>query len=308
MIVTDSNGNKVDDLIQVSKGAISPSDIRPGGELRPEVARKLVSLVVGSDFLKKVTTRSMKSLKADGAVIDIANRSLRRTPTGTEPGENDKTGIDNFAYELHAEDCDLYTDVAVSWLRDNQDNPNLLADLEKAFGTRIQSELVDLAFNGLGTGADPFLKLNKGWIEIAKGNAQAQKLDIDPATDGWIDSLAAVIELLPEQFLAQSVLIMNPKDADRYSIEVGKFTQNKDAIANETQSGVIGYQVERVPFMPRGHVLFTPLKNLVFGLNQDITRHREFKPRKKVIEYTWNLFADFEIAAKQAVVLGKPTG
>ena len=309
MITEDKDGNQVDDLILVAKAAISPADIRPGGELRPEAARRILSLVMGSDFLQKVTTRVMRTLKADGAVIDIAKRSLRRTAPGKEPTAAEKTGVESFAYLLNAEDCDLYADVNVSWLRDNQSNPNLLRELEMAFSKRIQGELVDLAFNGVGSGTDPFLKLNKGWIEIAKSNRQAKKVDIDPKAagkDGWIDALEAVIAAQDEQFLAQSVLLMNPKDADRYAFDLGKFSKDKGALADDPAAGVIGYEVERAPFMPRDHVLFTPLKNLIFGLNQGITLHRQFNPRKKVIEYSWHLYADFEIAAKQAVTLGRP--
>ena len=190
----------------------------------------------GGDFLKKVTTRPMQTLKADGAVIDIPNRSLRRVDTGKEPTAKDLAGLENFAYELSAESAELFTDVGISWLRDNQNAPNLLRDIEAGFGKRLSGELVDLAFNGTGVGDDPFLKLNAGWLKIANGDKNAHKVTFDITSDqGWVAGLASIIKAMPAQFVASSVLIMNPLDMFQYGYEVGIFTKNKDAIANEKQ-------------------------------------------------------------------------
>lgn len=300
----------VKQLIQVAKGEIAPGALTPGGALSPQQARRFISLVKKYPFLQNITVDTMTKLTKNGSVIDIPNRSLRRIKQGSEPTDAQKTGIDEFGYVLTAEECDLFVDITYDFLRDNQDNPNLSSELEQQFSDKISGELLDLAFNGVGEPADAknvgFLELNKGWITIANESNAVSKVAIDPATDGWLQSLFNLATAMDDRFTGSSEFIMNSTDMMAYKLEVSRAVTGYAAVAKDDVKALLDIPVKGSPFCPRGHVMFTPPKNLVLGLNQDVTRSREPKARKRVVEYTWTMWNDFEIAAKAACVLGKP--
>lgn len=296
----------IPDILAMAKSQIGPGQLNPGGALRPQASEKMISLVFDDDFLKKVTTRRMKRLTADGNVFDIPSRSMRHVPQGTEPTAADKTNTNEFGYELSAKETELYVDITLDFLRDNADNTNIVTELEAAFAMKLRGELVDLAFNGDEADADPFIKLNDGWVKIAQDAANLPKVQIDPATDGWVDTFAAVLEQLPSHFRGGAAFIVNTADRDRYALEIGKHVSGTNFIETGKAGSLIQYPLVTSHFVPEGHVMLTNPKNLVFGLNTQMDRFKEFDARKRVWEYTWTVHSDFEIAAKQACVLGHP--
>ena len=199
----------------------------------------------------------------------------------------------------------------MDFLRENKDNPQLQTEVEKGFNLRLGNDIVDLGFNGVAddaAGADraaKFIRLNKGWLQIARDAANTPKVDIDPATDGWRASLKAVMEASDDRVRATSSFVMNEGDADDYSEEI-----NAPVTGHEVQSGsparrYKGKVIETHPAMPAGKVLFTPMKNLVYGLHTDIRRDRGYHQRKRALEYTFDMAFDFEIAVKQFAVMAE---
>jgi hypothetical protein len=299
-------------LVLFAKGLIGPEAIRAGNVLTPQQSKKIISLIFDSDFLKKITTQKMTRLKFEGTVLDIPSRSMRRRAQGSEPGDNDKVDLNNFNYTLTAEDMQLFADLTKDFLRNNADNPGLAGEVEAMLAKRLRGELVDLAFNGEASdyaGDDAaFLGLNEGWVKIAmdaKTAGDAKGGVIDPATDGWFTTLGNLWELVPDQVKSSAIIHMNTGDADKYAEERAV---NDAAIRSDSERArkYLGYPIEPVSEMPKGSILITPQKNLVFGLNGEIERAREYNARKGVLEYTFDLSADYEIAVKQFVVIGHP--
>ncbi|MFV0410237.1 MAG: hypothetical protein ACK5LJ_11250, partial [Paracoccus sp. (in: a-proteobacteria)] len=66
-----------------------------------------------------------------------------------------------------------------------------------------------------------------------------------------------------------------------------------------------GKTIETHPMVPAGSVAFTPMANLIYGLNTDIRRDRAYHSRKRALEYTFDMAFDFEVAVKQFAVLGE---
>lgn len=299
-------------MVLFAKGIIGPEAIRAGNALTPQQAKKIISLIFDSDFLKKVTTQKMSRLKFEGTVLDVPTRSLRRRTKGVEPADGDKVDLAEFNYILHAEDVQLFADLSKDFLRDNADNPGLPGEIEAMLAKRLRGELVDLGFNGQGAdyvGEDAdFLKLHDGWIKIAmdaKAAGDAKGGAIDAANDGWFSTLGNLWAMVPDQVKSSAVIHMNSGDADKYAEERAV---NDAAIRSDSERArkYLGYPIEAVPEMPAGNVLITPPRNLVFGINGDIERAREYKARKGVLEYTFDLAPDYEIAAKRFVVIGHP--
>lgn len=310
-IITLKSGQKLHDLVALAKALIGPQDLANGGEMSSQAASRLISMVFKDDFLSKVTTETMSRLTKDVDVIDIMRRQLVRVPQGNDPDDGDTVDAAEFGCKLTALDVQLFPTLKLDFLRDNKDNPNLMQMVEDGFNTRLQADLVDLAFNGVaddGVGANraaKFIRLNKGWVQILTEAATAPKVDIDPATDGWIASLRTVHDASDVRFRRNSVFLMNEADADAYSREVNAPVTGSAVNLDSPARRFEGKTIESHPDMPAGKVIFTPLKNLVFGVHADIRRDRAYHSRKRVLEYTFDMAVDYEVAVKQAAVLGQ---
>ncbi|AUQ62338.1 P2 family phage major capsid protein [Phaeobacter inhibens] len=305
------NGQQIDDIVAVSKGMIDAEDLRNGGELKPQAASRLISMLFQDTFLTKITTERMTRLTKDVDVLDIMRRQLVRVPQGTDPDAGQFGDAAEFGCKLTALDVQLFPTLTLDFLRENKDNPNLLKEIETGFNTRLTTDLVDLGFNGIAddaAGADraaKFIRLNKGWLQIMRDAANTPKIDIDPATDGWIASLRTIMDASDTRFRSSSVFLMNEADADEYARELNAPITGSAMNADSPVRRFEGKPIEAHPDMPRGSVAFTPLKNLVYGVSTDVRRDRSYHSRKRVLEYTFDMAVDYEVAVKQAAVLGE---
>ncbi|MEM7295402.1 MAG: hypothetical protein AAF330_02060 [Pseudomonadota bacterium] len=310
-LITLNDGTRIDDVVALAKSMIGPADLSNGGTLTPQQAQKLISMLWKDGFLSKVTTVRMSKLTRLVDVIDILRRQLVRVPQGDEPDTGDLTKGAEFGCKLTALDAQLFATLTLDFLKENKDNPNLQSEIESGFNTVLGNDIVDLGFNGVaddGEGAtreEKFLRLNKGWLQIVEEADNSQKVDIDPATDGWVATLKNVTEKQDHRALSTSVYVMNEADADEYGEEI-----NAPVTGHEVQSGsparrFRGRMIEAHPTFPQGKVLFTPIKNLVYGLHTTIDRNRAYHNRRRALEYTFDMSFDFEVAVKQFAVLGR---
>ncbi len=306
------SGEKMDDVKALAKGLIGPNDLANGGQMAPQAAAKLINLVVKDTFLSKIDTVTMNRLERSVDAIDVAGRQLVRVPQGTEPSAGQTANASEHGTVLRALAVQFFPTLTLDFLRANADNPNLLKLLEASFATRLANDLVDLGFNGIddtGSGAtqeEKFLNLNKGWLQIAREATACPKHDIDPATDGWQATLGATMNAGDERWRANSVFVMNLADADDYARELGGHVTGTPLTADSPLRRYQGQQIEAHPRMPRGHVMFTPLKNLAHGIHKDIHRDKEYHKRRRALEYTFDMACDYEIGVKEACVLAQP--
>lgn len=56
--------------------------------------------------------------------------------------------------------------------------------------------------------------------------------------------------------------------------------------------------------MPSKTVIFTPMANLVYGVNTNVERYRELSGTKRAIDYTYDSSFDFQVAVDDAAVIG----
>lgn len=305
------NGTQMEEVVALAKSLIGPTDLANGGELTPQAASRLISLLFADPFMKRITTERMSKLTKSVDVLDILRRQLVRVPEGKEPEDDETANMDEFGCKLTALDAQLFATLKLSFLRDNKDNPELLKLVENGFNTQLNNDLVDLGFNGVaddGAGADraaKFIRLNKGWVQVMKDAANTPKQAVDPATTGWKAALKAITDAGDQRFRASSVYIMNLADADDYAEEISAKVTSSETDANAPVRRYGGREVVAHPDMPQGKVMFTPLKNLVFGVHTRIDRDRSYHNRKRALEYTFDMAFDYEVAAKQAAVLGE---
>ena len=311
MKITLKSGEVIDDIVALAKGLISPSDLAVGGAMLPKQATRLIQMVFKTDFMSKVTTEMMSSLKQQVSAIDMARRQMVRVSQGTDPDEGQFATAGNYGCELTALPLQLFPTVTLDTLRNNKDNPELLSMLEESFTQAIGRDLVDLGFNGVSddnAGANreaKFVRLNKGWVQLALDAPDTKKVNIDPATDGWINSLTSIVNASDERASRDSVLVMNTRDADDYGRQLGAPVTGMAMRADSMFRRFEGRPIEAVGDMPRGKVLFTPLKNLVHGIHVDIKRDKGYHIRKRALEFTFDMAVDYEIAVKQYCVVAE---
>lgn len=295
------------DLIKIAKGIVQPGDLTPGGTLRPEASERLISLVFEDDFLTRVTTRRMSKLTADVQVWGVETRKLVRVPEGQTPSSAQIVGGGQYGCTLSALPVQLFPTLSLSFLRDNKDNPNLVADVEASFATQFANEYLDLGFNGTADdNSGGWATLNKGWVQIASESANTAKVDIDPTGAGknWRTELKAMMDALPERFRATAAFVMNTGDADSYAFELAGFVTGQPLAGDSPLRRFMGVPIIATPWMPAGKVLLTPPANLVFGISTEMVATRRFNERARALEWTFDTACDYEIAVKQACVYG----
>lgn len=310
-VITLKSGWTGQDIVALAKALIEPEDLRNGGGLKPQEAAKLITMLFDDPFLKKVTTIRMSKLTRNVDVMDIARRQLVRVPQGQEPSNDDLTGAGEFGCKLTALDAQLFVTLTLDFLRDNKDNPQLQKEVENGFNTRLGGDIVDLGFNGVAddavgaTRAAKFIRLNKGWLQVMREAAGTPKVVIDPALNGWIKSLKAIMEAADDRVRATSCFVMNEADADAYAEQINAPVTGSEVQSNSPARRFRGKTIETHPMVPQGSVAFTPMANLVYGLHTDIKRDRAYHSRKRALEYTFDMSFDFEVAVKQFAVLGE---
>lgn len=306
-------GTKMLDVVALAKGLISAEDLRQGGDLQPQMASKIISMIYADPFLSTITTERMSRLTKTVDVMDIMRRQMVRVAEGTEPSADDLADAVEHGCKLTALDAQLFATLKLSFLREHQDNPQLTQLIEQGFNTRLTNDLIDLAWNGVaddGAGATreaKFIRLNKGWCQVLREASKAPKVDIDPATDGWVTSLQQVKAAAHRNGKRGSVFYMNTQDADEYSREVNRPVTGQATNVNAPWRTFEGQDIVAHEDIPMGTVTYTPPKNLVMGMSTMMRRDRAYHNRRRALEYTFDMAFDFEVAVKQFAVFGENT-
>lgn len=306
-------GTKMNELVALSKGLIGPGDLSNGGDLKPQEASRIISMIYADPFLSTITTERMSRLTKDVDVLDIMRRQLVRVAQGKEPVDDDLAEAVEHGCKLTATDAQLFATLKLDFLREHQNNPELINLVEAGFKTRLTNDLIDLAWNGIaddGTGAtreEKFIRLNKGWCQVLREAPKAPKVDIDPATDGWVTSLTAIMEAAHPKGERDAVFYMNRRDRDAYSFEVNRPVTGQATNVNKPWNSFVGKDIVAHEDIPRGTVIYTPPKNLVMGMSTMMRNDKAYHSRRRALEYSFDMAFDFEVAVKQFAVLGENT-
>ena len=296
------------DLVKFAKDAISPSDLAVSGTISPTRAIKFIDLITkNSKLMDKVTVIPMSSLKTDYDVWDMEKGVLVRVAEGSEPTAAKKKKIENAGRTLDAKAMQLFADVLRSTILNNQHRPNLTAWLDSKFATKFANELVYLGFVGVKDdySNSAFENLNKGWIQVAKDESDTKK-GTYATDDTMVARLEKLVNNADDDLGDDAKILIHRKDFQKYCIEVGKSTNSAQLLIEAAAQGFAGYGFEVTNNMPSGTYMLTPLKNLVFGMVSEIYRAREFNSRKRAIEYTFDIQADYDIAVPKFVSLLTP--
>ncbi len=301
--ITPPQANEESDLVKFAKDAIGPSDLAVSGTISPTRATKFIDLIKNNnDLLKKVTVIPMDSIESEYDVWDMERGVLVRVDEGKEPTDTQKKKIQNKGRKLTAKPMQLFADVLRATILNNQHRPNLAAWLDNRFSIKFGSELSYLGFIGEKDTYSPkeFKNLNKGWVQIAKDESDTNKTTY-AADDTMVARLEKLVDSADNDMPDDAKILIHRKDFIKYCLEVGKSTNTAQLLIDAAASGFAGYGFEVTNNMPSGTYMLTPLQNLVFGMVSNIYRAREWNSRKRAIEYTFDIYADYDIAVPRFV-------
>ena len=292
-------------------GEFSPELVNVGGTLRPQETDKFIDLVVkSSPILSRVTVDRSQKLTKDVNVWELLRGVLQRVPQGTEPTEYTKFG--NVGKKLEMKDAQLFARIPFDFLRDNQHRPGLENMVSGRLATRYGEDVVLLAFTGTADdfAGRAFEKLNKGWPQLLKDASGSHKVDVSdhtggaPAAVNWEGLFSAMVEQLPDIYKGdKTVFLMSRADAELYQRQIGQMVGGLGHLLAKQNLTYLGYEIVPLNEMPRGHVIFTPLPNLVYGVNTNMERYREVSGEKRCINYTFDSAFDFQVAVDDAAVI-----
>ncbi|MEG1913344.1 MAG: hypothetical protein RR091_12760, partial [Cloacibacillus sp.] len=296
-------------------GELTPTSVYVGGTLRAEQSNRWINLIVSkSNILSMVSVDKSSKLKKDINVREFITGVLQRVPQGTAPSEY--TSFSNVGKQLDMLDAQLFAQITLDYLRDNQDKPTLENDTAAYLAEVYARDIVKLAFTGIAedysrTDASKklFSHLNKGWPQLMKDATGTHKIDInDYITSGavsWANFLNAIITALPEIYKADTCrILMNKADYEEYCTQIGSMNGAVNLLISGQIKQYLGYEIIPVLNMPSQTVIFTPMANLVYGVNTNVERYRELNGSKRAIDYTYDSSFDFQVAVDDAAVIG----
>jgi hypothetical protein len=286
-------------LTSLIKNNILPKDFELSGNLTPAQAKIMIDTIKdSSEFLKKVQTVPMLKLETEVDAYDIAEGILIRVAEGDEPTAEQLATIKNIGCKLQALPVQLFANVTKSSIENNAFNTTFDQDVFKKFMRRFSNELVYLGFAGVGAEGTTFKELNNGWLDIIRTSEDTNKATY--SEDATVsERLTALVENVHEDVIGEASIVINPKDYQKYLLEIAKDTATASILLNATAKSFLGYPIEVQNKIPSGTYIATPLKNLVFGMCQDIFRAREWNNRKRIVEYTFDVSCDYEVVVKK---------
>ena len=293
----------------LKSGEFKPEMINVGTTLRAEESDRFYDLVRdNSDFMKLISIEKCSRLKKDVNVWEFIQEVLQRIPEGDEPDEF--TNFKNVGKQLDLAEATLFSFIPLSFLEDNAKKPNIERMVEARLSSVYGRDVVRLGFVGeKDDNSNGFRTLNKGWVQLAKEAANASKVDVSEYEDSegvvdWEELLSAMIKSLSKIYKSESTaFVMNKADHEEYARQIGNRVAAHPILFSGDTLTPLGYKIVIQNDMPSKHVLFTPLKNLVFGHGTEVKRFRELSGVKRCINYTVTSYFDYQVAVDEAAVI-----
>lgn len=281
-----------------------------GGQLTTEQAEKFIDTVVAQDgFLQKIQTVTMSSKTYQLNTVGLSDRIMRKASEGTDPGFTQSVTITPKA--LVSQEVILPYDVTFSFLEENIEKENAEDIINNVFAKAFRNDLLDLAFNGDESSADPFIQINDGYLKIASADSSVHNYTI-AAASGYKDIFKSMLALLPNKWKnnpSELCFIAAPDVEETYRSELSnRNTALGDVMLTDYRRAQYnGIDVYPMPFMPGGSapaIFLTKYQNLAVGLGRDIRIGKQVQERKRIVEYTISAKIDFNYVVGDMVVLG----
>lgn len=284
-----------------------------GGALPAEVRDAFIDFVIEQQAtLSRVVTIRMNAPTGHTDEMRVSTRVLRKATEGVAPAVADS--ITTARRTLTTVEMILAEDITMTFLEDNIERAGAEGRIARLIATAFGNDSNDLVWNGDESSSDPWISINDGYLILLQSSQDGDITDVDLTAAGVVtnnDVLAELIQNMPDKFLGRTdhVFWAAVTFAQKYAEQVS---------ARETQLGdqvlIQGFPALRyfgIPVVPETHIpsaarriILTPTSNLFWGIQRVLRVDSEFKPRRRVVEYTLTARTDAEYATGEPVVNG----
>ena len=309
-----------------SKSAID-SPALPNSVLNRQQSDRFIDLVINySVLLQRIRVRRVDHPKGEINKLNlgsIVTEGANSTSTATTriPSES----LVPYDMEKYRSAFDIKTD----FLEDNIEKANVRDKILEMFTKRIAIDTEMAAIEGddslaVGDGQtdeNNLLGVNDGFRQLLLDNVPGgQQLDVSGAAPSKA-MYYAMRRLIPSRFRVarpQYVFISSSGPVDKWMLDwSNRVTEGGDAVlATGLKPGPFGTPMLEVPLMPEdltfgsagtdgSEVWLTPLDNLIYFIQRDITIEFERKPRNDAWEATIHFRVDFAVEDPTMVVIAK---
>jgi len=294
---------------EILKAAVSATGIAIDGTINPGAARRYFNLVTDqSSFLGRVSTEFVNELKRDIDVFSISQGALQRVNEGTAP--TTLTGVTNSGNVWALKAVQLFADINFSTIVQRQKNgENIDAYLAGMFATAFRNDLLYLGVVGDEDSGTPFNALNDGWIELAQDAVSGTDRDADNVVDTTVthtDTFDNMLDQIDDKYKIKGpnglAFLMSSSNYDAWVKEMGAESALGMYLVSGKVPTYMGYECIGIPNFPADTFLLTRPENLAFAMGTTIQRYRNVNGRKRCVEYTWNLYCDYQLIDNAAIV------
>ena len=284
--------------------AVNPSGTAGGGILQPDQSKQFIDYVWDATYLaqdgRKIT---MRANTAEIEKLNVGERVIRAAAQADGTYEN--AGAEFTKIELTTKKIRLDWELSTEVLEDNIEKDALEDRIVRNMTNALANDIEDLAINGLGTGADKFLKIMPGFVALADASGSGAHEKVVTVTGGaWTpEVMQGLIDTMPRKyramknglkFYAGSTTFANIVRNNGTLANAIWTDNNKQTYLNGTDqviggpkaTKVLGLNVVEVPYFPEDRVELTFPQNRLWGFQRDVQMYREFRNKKDTIEYT----------------------
>lgn len=284
-----------------------------GGALPAEVRDAFIDFVIAQQAtLSRIVTIRMNAPQGHTDELRVSTRVLRKATEGVAPPVADS--VTTKRRTLTTVEMILAEDITMTLLEDAIERAGTEGHIAQIIATAFGNDSNDLVWNGDESSSDPWISINDGYLKLLQNSQNGDITDVDltaaPVTTNN-DVLNLLIQTMPTKFLGRTdhVFWAAVTFAQKYAESVS---------ARETSLGdqvlVQGFPALRyfgIPVVPETHIasaarriILTPTTNLFWGIQRVLRIDSEFKPRRRVVEYTLTSRTDAEYATGEPVVNG----
>jgi len=300
-------------LLRKAAGPIGTADVGTIGHglLSPEQSDTFLDQVYEATAFNQAQ-RNERRRAPTGSInkIGIAGRILRKKNQGVDDATLVKPTFGEVAYVCQRYRAD--TEVNEEVFEDNIEGQGFEDHWVGLITGQIGRDLEDLHFNGLEASADPFLKLNQGWLAQLAASTTAHRVNGATVDAGAVtkNTFFAAYDALPHKYKLRKNLryIGNPSIfTDYLEYLTNRATNAGDAALTAGEVRLpngVGY-IE-VPSMPASRLILADPKNFMVVTRRDIRYRKTTEGREAIREdkrfYAWFLETDPIIEEDDAVV------
>jgi len=314
------------DQLVASKSAVDANSL-PNSVLNRQQANRFIDLVVNESVLMQ-RVRVVRTNRNKGEINKLDLGTI--VTEGAHTTSKASTRVPSEAVVTY--DCEKYRsafDLKTDFIEDNLEGNGIRDTLLNMFSKRIAIDTEMAAIEGddsLATGdtqsaENNLLGVNDGWSKILQAEVPAaQQIDAGgkaPSKKLYYDMKRAI----PSRYRAARpnyVWIVPSGPYDKWMLDWSdRETGGGDtALANGTVPGPWGIPMLEVPLMPEdlsfgtagtdgSEIWLTPLQNLIYFVQRDITIEWDRQPRQDVWEVTIHFRVDFEVENPDLVILAE---